>query len=296
MGAGHDHGAGANTRRLGWALALTGSFLIVEVIGAFAFSSLALLSDAGHMLTDVAALTIALVAIKVGQRPPDDQRTFGYRRFEILAAAFNALMLFAVAFYVLFEGIQRLRDPVEVQTLGMMAVATAGLVVNLISMRILAVGKDESLNMKGAYLEVWADMLGSAGVIAGAALIWFNGWTWVDPVVAIAIGLWVLPRGWVLLRDTTHILLEGVPRGVDFAAVRDAIAKVPGVTAVHDLHLWSLSSNDINVSVHVVLAEGAEAERVRTSVIVTLQAQHMTHIAVQTELEPCAEGPAERHP
>jgi cobalt-zinc-cadmium efflux system protein len=291
MGAGHDHGAGANARRLTAALLLTGSFMVVEVIAAYRFNSLALLSDAGHMLTDVAALAIALTAVKVGQRAPDDARTFGYRRFEILAAAFNALMLFAVAGYILVEGIGRLRKPVEVQSTGMLVVAGIGLAVNLISMRLLAGGKDASLNVKGAWLEVWADMLGSVGVIAGALLIRFTGWDWVDPVIAIAIGLWVLPRGWILLRDTTHILLEGTPRGLSVETVRGAIAAVPGVAAVHDLHLWSLSSDDANASVHVVLAEGAEHDEVRTRVVEVLEeAFGVHHATVQTETEPCGDA------
>lgn len=293
MGAGHDHGGGANARRLTFALLLTGGFLLVEVIGALTFNSLALLSDAAHMLTDVAALAIALAAIKIGQRAPDDTRTFGYRRFEILAAAFNALLLFVVAGYVLFEGVRRLLAPSAVESLGMMAVAAVGLVVNLISMRLLAGGKDASLNVKGAYLEVWADMLGSIGVIAGAGVIWLTGWTWVDPVVGIAIGLWVLPRGWTLLKDTSHILLEGVPRGVNLAAVRAGIAVVPGVAGVHDLHLWSLSSDDTNASVHVVLAPGADADSVRKSVTAMLDEQFsIEHVTVQTERDPCADSDA----
>ena len=171
MGAGHDHGAGghqghshgvgASTRRLAIALALTTTFLIAELVGAFVFDSLALLSDAAHMFTDSAALAIALAAVKIGQRPPDDQRTFGYRRFEILAAAFNAILLFAVAGYILIEGIGRFFAPQPVESVGMLIVATLGLLVNLIAMRILAGGKEDSLNLKGAYLEVWADMLGS---------------------------------------------------------------------------------------------------------------------------------------
>jgi cobalt-zinc-cadmium efflux system protein len=289
MGAGHDHGVGANARRLTLALLLTGGFLVVEVIGAIAFNSLALLSDAAHMLTDVAALAIALAAIKVGQRAADDTRTFGYRRFEILAAAFNALLLFVVAGYVLFEGVRRLMAPSDVESIGMMAVAAVGLIVNLISMRLLAGGKDDSLNVKGAYLEVWADMLGSVGVIAGAAVIWITGWTWVDPVVGIAIGLWVLPRGWTLLKDTSHILLEGVPRGLDLARVRADIAAVPGVAGVHDLHLWSMSSNDANASVHVVLAPGAAGEAVRVAVAGALEAHNIHHATVQTEIEPCGD-------
>ena len=147
---GHNHAAGANSRMLGWALALTSTFLVAELIGAYVFGSLALLSDAAHMFTDAAALAIALAAVKIGQRPPDDARTFGYRRFEILAAAFNALLLFAVAGYVLWEGIARFFEPVEVESTGMLVVAALGLVVNIVSMRLLASGKDSSLNVKGA--------------------------------------------------------------------------------------------------------------------------------------------------
>ncbi|MFN4175569.1 cation diffusion facilitator family transporter [Phenylobacterium sp.] len=197
-GHAHDHTRNANARQLTIALALTGTFLVAEVIGGLVFGSLALLSDAAHMFTDSAALAIALAAINIGQRPADERRTFGYRRFEILAAAFNAVLLFGVAIYVLVEGIQRIVRPEPVQATGMLVVAGLGLAVNLIAMRVLASGKERSLNVKGAYLEVWADMLGSLGVLAGALVIRFTGWTWVDPVVAIAIGLWVLPRTWVL--------------------------------------------------------------------------------------------------
>lgn len=190
----HHHGRNANARMLRIALALTGSFVVVEVIGGFVFDSLALLSDAAHMFTDAAALAIALAAIHIGKRAADERRSFGYRRFEILAAAFNALLLVGVAIYVLVEGIQRIIEPAPVQSTGMLVVATFGLLVNLTAMRLLSHGKDKSLNIKGAYLEVLADMLGSLGVIAGAVIIWLTGWRWVDPLVAIAIGLWVLPR------------------------------------------------------------------------------------------------------
>lgn len=254
----HDHGAGANARMLGWALALTATFLVVEVVGGLYFNSLALLSDAGHMLTDVAALAIALLAIRLGAKPPDDRRTFGYRRSEILAAAFNALMLFAIAIYVFVEAIDRFRDPQPVQSWGMMAVAAVGLVVNLIAMRMLVAGKEASFNVKGAYLEVWADMIGSVGVIAGAVLIRFTGWTWVDPVVAVLIGLWVLPRTWVLLRGTVNILLEGVPDDVDLLEVRDAVAGMPGVAELRQLHVWSISNRDNRATVHILAAPGSD--------------------------------------
>ena len=259
MGEGHSHGAAASSKRLTIALTLTTTFLVAEVVGAVVFKSLALLSDAAHMMTDVAALAIALAAIKIGQRGSDDLRTFGYRRFEILAATFNAVLLFLVAGYVLYEGILRLFSPEPVGSTGMLVVAAFGLVVNLVSMRLLAGGADTSLNVKGAYLEVWADLLGSIGVIGGAIVIMLTGWTWVDPIVAIGIGLWVLPRTWILLKNTTHILLEGVPKGLSLSAVRATVATVPGVTDVHDLHLWGVSSDDVNASVPCGRRRGSAA-------------------------------------
>ena len=303
MGAGHDHGghahshgAGANSRMLAIALGLTTAFLVTEVAGAFIFNSLALLSDAAHMFTDAAALAIALAAVKIGQRPPDDVRTFGYRRFEILAAAFNALLLFAVAGYVLWEGIGRFLAPAEVQSAGMLAIGAVGLVVNLVAMRLLAAGKGKSVNVKGAYLEVWADMLGSLGVIAGAGLIMLTGWDWIDPLVAIGIGLWVLPRTWTLLKDTTQILLEGVPRDLRLGEIRSAIAGTAGVAGVHDLHVWSVSSEDSSLSVHVELVSGAEAEAVRVEIAALLHERFdIGHATIQTERDPCEDGP-DLHP
>lgn len=290
-GHAHNHAGGANSKMLAIALGLTTTFLIAELIGSFVFNSLALLSDAAHMFTDSAALAIALAAVKIGQRPADDARTFGYRRFEILAAAFNALLLFAVAGYVVYEGIARFFKPSEVESTGMLAVATVGLVINIIAMRLLAAGKNNSLNIKGAYLEVWADMLGSIGVIAGALVIMFTGWQWVDPLVAIGIGLWVLPRTWILLKDTAQILLEGVPRGVDLKEVRGAIAGVPGVAGVHDLHVWSLSSDDHSLSTHVQLAEGSDFEAVRTAVATLLNDRYeIAHATIQIEREVCGDN------
>ena len=287
-GHSHNHAAGANSKMLGIALALTATFLIVELVGAYLFNSLALLSDAAHMFTDAAALAIALAAVKIGQRPADERRTFGYRRFEILAAAFNALLLFAVAAFVLWEGISRLMVAQPVESGGMLVIAVAGLVVNLIAMRLLSAGKDQSLNVKGAYLEVWADMLGSAGVVAAALIIMATGWTWVDPIVAIAIGLWVLPRTWTLLKDTTQILLEGVPAHLKLGDIRAAMADIPGVASVHDLHVWSMSSDDVSLSAHIVLADGAEPETVRRAVAAILHDRFkIEHATIQTEREAC---------
>lgn len=289
--SGHNHGAGASTRRLAIALALTTVFLVAELVGAFVFDSLALLSDAAHMFTDSAALAIALAAVRIGQRPPDDQRTFGYRRFEILAAAFNAILLFAVAGYVLFEGVMRFFDPRPVESIGMLIVASVGLIVNLISMRILAGGKSDSLNVKGAYLEVWADMLGSLGVIGAAVAIYLTKLDWIDPMVAIAIGLWVLPRTWTLLSDTAHILLQGVPRGFDLKAIRAAMGSVEGVTGVHDLHLWSVAGDDASLTAHVAVIEGDQAEATRQAVVEMLEVRFgIHHATIQTESKPCGDA------
>jgi cobalt-zinc-cadmium efflux system protein len=178
----------------------------------------------------------------------------------------------------------------------MLVVASLGLAVNLVSMRLLASGANASLNVKGAYLEVWADMLGSVGVIGGAVLIMLTGWLWVDPVVAIGIGLWVLPRTWMLLKNTTHILLEGVPKGLSLESVRATIAAVPGVAEVHDLHLWGVSSDDVNGSVHLVLAEGQVAEQVRRAVLVEMNDVHgIDHATVQIEAGPSGNGAGAGH-
>ena len=297
-GHSHDHTAGANAKMLGWALALTSTYLVAEVIGGFVFNSLALLSDAAHMLTDVAALVIALIAIKIGGRAPDDKRTFGYRRFEILAATFNAVLLFVIAIYIFVEAIRRFTEPQEIQSWGMLIVAAIGLVVNLVSMRLLMAGKEGSFNVKGAYLEVWADMIGSVGVILGALAIKFTGWTWVDPVVAVLIGLWVLPRTWILLRDTTNVLLEGVPGGLKLVEIRSAVAAIPGVAGLHDLHVWSMSNDDVNATLHVTLAEGADADSVRQAVCGLLVDRFgIEHNTIQTESAGVAcEDSAHLHP
>jgi cobalt-zinc-cadmium efflux system protein len=261
MSTAHNHAlpSTGNERALWAALALTTTFLIAEIIAGVVFNSLALIADAAHMFTDAAALAIALAAIRVGRRPADAKRSYGYHRFEILAAAFNALLLFGVAFYILFEAWQRFRSPVPVQSLPMLMVAVLGLVINLASMRLLRSGSSDNLNMKAAYLEVWSDMLGSLGVICAAIVIRFTGWSWVDAAAAAAIGLWVLPRTWLLLKESLNILLEGTPDGVAVDEVAEAMRAVDGVVDVHDLHVWALTSGKNSLTAHVVYAEGADA-------------------------------------
>lgn len=264
MTSGHTHGGlrGGPEKTLWIALGLTTGFLVVELVGAYITGSLALLSDAAHMFTDTAALGISLVAIRIGKRVADRKRTFGYYRFEILAAAFNATLLFLVALYILYEAWQRLRAPAEIQPTGMLVIAVIGLVINLASMRLLSAGSKESLNVKGAYLEVWSDMLGSLGVIIAAIIIRITGWNWVDSIVAAGIGIWVLPRTWVLLKESINILLQGAPRGIDVEAIEAALIRIAGIKQIHDFHVWSLTSGRNVLSVHVVadLSQRAEQE------------------------------------
>ena len=287
MSAGHSHATvrAGHERKLWMALGLTGSFMIAEVIGAFVTGSLALLSDAAHMMTDTLALAISLVAIQVAKRAADRKRTFGYARFEILAAAFNALLLFGVAFYILYEAYLRLQAPAEIQSTGMLVIAVLGLIVNLISMRLLSAASGESLNVKGAYLEVWSDMLGSIGVIIAAVLIMLTGWGRVDSVVAAAIGFWVVPRTWTLLKASMNVLLQGVPDGIDIDAVEQAIHAVPGVREVHDLHIWALTSGKNVLSTHLVVdpAQGSE-QQVLAQVTELLHEQFdISHVTIQIE-------------
>ena len=300
MSAGHNHAQvrAGHERQLWIALGLTSSFMIAEVIGAFITGSLALLSDAAHMMTDALAMAISLVAIQIAKRPADRKRTFGYARFEILAAAFNALLLFAVAFYILFEAYQRLQAPAQIQSTGMLVIAVLGLLVNLISMRLLSAGSGESLNVKGAYLEVWSDMLGSVGVIIAAVVIMLTGWGWVDSVVAAAIGFWVLPRTWVLLKESMNVLLQGVPDGIDIDSVEQAIRGVPGVKDVHDLHIWALTSGKNVLSSHLVAdAVPGTEQQVLAQVTQLLHEQFdISHVTLQVEGEGFhRDGPEEAH-
>lgn len=287
--AGHDHTAGANEKSLKIALALTTAFLIVEVVGGVLTKSLALISDAAHMFTDVAALAIALAAIRIAKRPADTKRTFGYHRFEILAAAFNAMLLFGVAVYILYEAYLRLKAPPEIQSTAMLVIAVVGLLVNLASMKVLASGQESSMNVKGAYLEVWADMIGSVGVIVGALVIKFTGWSWVDSLVAVGIGLWVVPRTWTLLKSSVNILLEGVPDDIDMEKVKETLLAVPGVASLHDLHVWSVTSGKTTLTVHIVTSADVQAERdILPTVRQRLEAGFgITHTTVQCELVPC---------
>jgi cobalt-zinc-cadmium efflux system protein len=290
MSHGHPHHRHASRRRLAVVLGLTCAFLAVEVAAGLLTGSLALLADAGHMLTDVAGLVLALAAMKFAERRPSPRRTYGYHRVEILAALTNALVLAAVAGYILAEAWERFRTPRPVAGVPVLAVAAVGLLVNLVSAFLLHAGSRASLNVRGAYNEVLADAASSVGVIVGAGVITATGWFWVDPVVAVGIALFVLPRTWALLREAVHVLLEGTPREVDIQALRTAMEAVPGVEAVHDLHVWTLTSGVHALSAHAVLRQGAAHGQVLSA----LQARvtegfPIRHVTVQLEERCCGE-------
>ncbi len=256
----HAHGsaAAANRDRLVVVLGLSLVILVVEAVGAFASNSLALLADAGHMLTDVSGIGLALLAIWFAARAPTGGRTFGYLRLEILAAVANAVLLFGVAAFILFEAWQRLSAPPQVASGLMLAVALLGLGANAVSLFLLRDAQRESLNMRGAYLEVMGDFAGSAAVIVAAVVIGVTGWSQADAVASIVIALLILPRTFALLRDATDVLLEATPKGVDMDHVRRHILDAPGVVDCHDLHAWTITSGMNVVSAHVILADGAD--------------------------------------
>jgi cobalt-zinc-cadmium efflux system protein len=273
-----------NKRRLAIVFGLTLFYLLAEIIGGLATRSLALLADAGHMATDVAGLGLAYFAIRFAERPATPERTYGYYRVEILAALTNAVVLIGISLFILYEAYQRFWHPPEVQSLPMLLVAAIGLVVNVIGILILRSGSNKSLNIKGAYFEVLSDTLTSIGVIAAGIIMLTTGWYYADPIISAAIGLFILPRTWVLLKDAAGVLLEGVPSDVNLAALRTSLEKIEGVAEIHDLHVWSLTSNMNAMSVHAVLADDAEHDDVLKRVH-----QHCTkkfkisHVTVQTE-------------
>ncbi|WP_086831283.1 cation diffusion facilitator family transporter [Streptomyces sp. NRRL B-24572] len=269
MGAGHDHGhshggppptgtaAAAYRNRLRIALGITLSVMVIEVIGGLVADSLALIADAAHMATDAVGLAMALLAIHFANRPPSGNRTFGYARAEILAALANCLLLLVVGGYVLYEAIQRFIEPAETKGGLAIAFAVIGLVANVISLSLLMRGQKESLNVRGAYLEVLADALGSVTVIVAAGIILATGWQYADPIASIVIGLMIVPRTVKLLRETLDVLLEAAPKGVDMAEVRAHILALPGVEDVHDLHAWTITSGMPVLSAHVVVDQDA---------------------------------------
>lgn len=276
--------AGRHQRPLLLAFGLTAVYMVVEAVGGLVFGSLALLSDAGHMLTDVAGLGMALAAIQFGKSRRNRSHTYGLYRLEVLAALVNAVLLFAVAAYVLYEAYRRLREPPEVLGLPLLVVAVVGLLVNLISFKLLLAGSKDSLNVKGAFLEVLSDMLGSVGVIVAGVILLTTGWSYADPIIGAGIGLFILPRTWRLGREALRILLEVAPADVDIDDVEAKLAARPGVGAVHDLHVWTLTSGLRAASGHLVLANGAALGDVLADAAELLEHEYsIQHVTLQCE-------------
>lgn len=293
MSAGHDHGSGAlragarHQRRLLISFGLIGSFFVMEAVAGVLTNSLALLSDAGHMFTDVLGLGMALAAIQLANRAAgkvDASRTFGLYRLEILAAFVNALLLFGVAVYVLVEALRRLSDTPEVLGVPMLVVATLGLGVNLVAFALLRSGSKDSLNVEGAYLEVLADTLGSVGVIIAAVVLQLTGWTWVDPAMAVGIGLFILPRTGRLGSQAVRVLIQAAPPHVDMAAVRADLAALDGVVDVHDVHVWTLTSEMETASAHLMVAVGTDSHGALDQARQLLQERYaIDHATLQVE-------------
>ena len=255
----HDHGSASGRRRaLALALALTATYTVVEIVGGVLTDSLALLADAVHMLSDNVSLALALFAVWLAGRPATPERTFGFRRAEVLAALANGVALVALAIWIFVAAARRLDDPPDVLGGWMLAIGVAGIVVNVAAAAILYGSRRANLNVEGAFRHVLADLLGSLGVVVAAVTILATGWLVVDPLVSILIGILVLASSWTLLRDSTGILLEASPRGLDTRAVGERLASAPGVVEVHDLHIWTITSGFPALSAHVLVGRGED--------------------------------------
>jgi len=282
-----DSDSSVGTRYLGIALGITISFFIIELVGGIFTNSLALLTDAWHMLNDVLALVFALVASWIASRPVTVKKTYGYYRAEILAAFLNGIFLWAVVVLIFYEGLQRIQRPVEVNSLGMLVIAVFGLMANGLSVAVLSRSRHESLNVKGAFLHVVADTLGSVGVISAGLIMFFTGWYLADPLISMMIGVLIFYSSGRLVRDSLNVLLEGVPFHIDLEKVESRIAGFEGVRNVHDLHVWCITPNRMCcVSGHVVVKGGTDRRELITNLIDMLKDEFgIDHTTIQLEEE-----------
>ncbi len=275
-----------HTRRLTGVLVLTLAYMFAEAVGGWLTDSLALLADAGHMLSDAAALGLSLFAAWIAHRPPTPQHSYGYYRAEILAALANGAALIAVSIVIFIEAVERLAHPHQVEGQWMMAIACGGLVVNVLGLLILHSGRAENLNLQGAWLHLLTDALGSVAAIVAGLMIWARGWYWVDPVASILIGLLVIYSSWDLLKEAIAILMESTPKHLDVDVVRSALAEGPGVRSVHDLHIWTITSGMVSLSAHVIVADDQSPQ---TSLHTLSQMLHerfgFQHTTLQIETE-----------
>ena len=293
MAQDHVHRAEkSNLKRVMIALVLTGTFMVVEVIGGIISGSLALLADAGHMLTDTMALALAAAAFHVSRRPAGGNLTYGYQRFQILAAFVNGLSLFLVVGWIFYEAVERFITPRDILGGTMLTVAAAGLVINIISFAVLHSGDQENLNIRGAALHVAGDLLGSVAAIVAAVVIIYTGWTLIDPILSIAVAFLILRSAWVLVKRSAHVLLEGAPDWLDVADLRDQIvAKVPGVEGIHHVHVWGLTPQQLMLTMHLQLAENAPSQSaVVRGVKEYLRDEYgIGHSTIEVEIDGCAD-------
>jgi len=293
QGDSHVHGhAGAfrqeSKSRLLIVLYVTATYMVAEIIGAFYTKSLGLLADAGHMLSDVGSLVLALVAIWFASRPPNALKTYGYYRSEILAGLINGVLLVGLSIFIFFESYQRLSDPPEVKSLPMLIVAIMGLVVNFISFKLLHGVAKDSINTKAAYLEVMSDMLATIGVILAAVIMLFTGWYQADPIISALIGLMILPRTWNLLKECTNVLMEGTPGHINLTSLRNAMLAVPGVVEMHDIHVWTITSGRDAMSGHVTINREVPAENILSEITRIAQDEFgINHTTFQVEETEC---------
>ncbi|MCJ1703211.1 MULTISPECIES: cation diffusion facilitator family transporter [unclassified Rathayibacter] len=294
---GHDHGhagsaAARHRRPLVIAFVLTAAFAVVEFVVGLTTGSLALISDAAHMGTDVIALGMSIAAISLAARPAAKARTYGSYRLEVLAALANGVLLFGVAGFVIVEAVRRFAEPPAVPGAPLLITAVIGLAVNLVSLRLLSAGAKESITLRGASLEVLGDALGSIGVILAAIVLLTTGWAWADPIVGVLIGLLILPRTWSLTRQALGILMESAPAHVDLAAVERDVRAVPGVLALHDLHVWTITSGMESATGHIVVAADADYREALAGVLAVLHDDHgIDHATIQCEPEAFPERP-----
>ena len=280
------------------ALALTATYMVAEVVGGLAANSLALLADAGHMFSDAAALGLSVMAVTLAQRPATTQRTYGFHRAEILAALANGAALLALSVLIAREAWERLAQPPEVHGALMLAVATGGLAINLTNLMILSGGRQSNLNVRGAWLHVMADTLGSIGAMSAGVVIYFFGWRWADPVASFVIASLVLYSAWGLVRETLDVLMEGVPKGISIEDVTSSLRALPGVLDTHDLHVWSLTSGRNVATAHLIIEQDADHQVIIDAANRTLAThfaiEHATiqveHAALASQCNPC--GPA----
>jgi len=290
MGHEHSHAGSAtrvaDKRALGLAFGLTATFTVVEVVGGLLTGSLALLADAAHMLSDSLSIGLALGALWLARRPATAQRTFGFKRAEILAALFNGVTLVVVSLWIFYEAYRRFQEPPEVLGGALLGVAVVGLLVNLGAAAILRGSQGESLNVSAAFRHVLADLLGSVGVIAAALIILLTGWRYADPIVSVVLGVLVLASSWSIIRDAVAILLEAAPRGVDIRRVGQRMAGTTGVREVHDLHVWTITSGFPALSAHVLVGDGDDCHAVRRELERLLHEQfEIDHTTLQIDHE-----------